>query len=103
MSWRPHGRATVNPSAPSAFGVCDRCAFLYNLSDLSWQWDWRGPRLANLRILVCTPCYDRAQEQLRPVILPPDPVSRANPRPEPFAQDNQGISAVQASKPPNLR
>ncbi len=102
MSWRFHGRATVNPQSPSAFGVCDRCGCWYNLDTLAWQFEWRGPRLMNLRILVCPPCKDVPQEQLRPIVIPPDPVPRANPRPEDFAQDNIGISAAQASQPPNF-
>ena len=48
----PHGRAKVDASNPRAFGVCDRCGFLYNHKDLRWQYDYRGRSLQNLRILV---------------------------------------------------
>lgn len=103
MSWRYHGRAIVNPDRPSAFGVCDRCARWYNLDELMWQYDWRGPRLENLRILVCSPCNDTPQEQLRPIVLPPDPLPRVNPRPEPFTSDDAGtISAAGGAVPPNF-
>lgn len=84
MAWRPHGHARVNPNHPSAWGDCDRCGMVYNLDALNYQFDWRGPRLANLRIKVCRKCTDVPFEFWRPVILPPDPVARTDPRPEAF-------------------
>lgn len=82
MSWRPHGRFTVDPSSPQARGVCDRCGAHYQLNQLRWQMQWAGARLQNLRILVCRSCTDRPQEQLRSIIIPADPVPVMNPRPE---------------------
>lgn len=79
--WRQHGKAHVDPQRPRAFGICDRCGFLYNLSKLRWQFDFAGPVLQNLRFLVCDKCYDKAQEQKKPVLLPPDPIPVANARP----------------------
>lgn len=81
MPTRPHGRAFVNPTSPRAFGICDRCGFLYNHHRLRWQFDFQGPVLQNLRFLVCDTCYDRPQEQNKPVIIPADPVPIANARP----------------------
>ena len=81
MAYRPHGRATVNANSPSAFAVCDRCKFTYNHKDLRWQYDYRGPRLTNLRILVCETCYDTPQPQLKPLILSADPMPIINARP----------------------
>ena len=77
---RPHGRARVNIRSPRAFGICDRCGFLYNHEELRWQFDWAGASLINKRILVCAPCEDVPQEQLRAIILPADPVPILNPR-----------------------
>ena len=77
---RPHGRARVNSQSPEGFGVCDRCGAWYNLIDLSWQFQWAGTHLQNLRILVCQPCIDIPQEQLRTIILPPDPPPLLNAR-----------------------
>lgn len=87
---RPHGRAQISARAPRALGICDRCGFQYNLDRLSWQWDWKfGPRLFNLRILVCPSCYDQPQESGRTVVLPPDPIPVMNARPENYvAADN---------------
>jgi hypothetical protein len=95
MSIRPHGKAQVDATRPRAFGVCDRCGFLYNLKDLKWQFDFAGIGLLNYRILVCSPCYDRPQDQKRPVILPPDPIPVANARVEPYAQDETNIRVTQ--------
>lgn len=87
MGYRFHGRAAVDPTRPRAWATCDRCGFNYNHHQLRFQFDFRGPRLMNLQLLVCDRCYDAAQNQLRPVILPPDPVPIRNPRPEPYADD----------------
>lgn len=87
MSYRYHGRAQVDPSSPSAFGVCDRCSFLYNLKDLSWQWQFNSTQLYNTRFLVCRKCLDIPQPQLLNPILPPDPMPVMNPRPENYFID----------------
>lgn len=82
----PHGRAKVSSTSPRAFAICDRCGFLYNHADLHWQYDYRGRSLANLRILVCETCEDTPQNQLKPRIIPPDPVPIQNARPERYQE-----------------
>lgn len=82
MAWRFTGRARVDPDNPKAFAVCDRCGFWYNHVDLRWQFQWMGPQLQNKRILVCSTCLDEPQENLRTIILPPDPEPVLNARPE---------------------
>ena len=77
---RPHGRASVSSRNPQAFGICDRCGFLYNHNKLQWQFDYAGAGLINKRILVCTPCLDTPQNQLRSIVLPQDPTPIENPR-----------------------
>ena len=77
---RPHGRASVSSRNPRAFGICDRCGFLYNHTYLQWQFDYAGAGLINKRILVCRPCNDTPQAQLRAIVLPADPVPIQNPR-----------------------
>ncbi len=82
----PHNlRAPVNPNAPEAPGVCDRCGFLYPLADLQYQHEYLGEALVNLRRRVCPSCMDVPNEQLRPRVLPPDPVPVEDPRPAPWA------------------
>lgn len=90
---RPHGRASISARAPRALAICERCEFTVNHDTLRFQWDWnQGPRLFNLRILVCPSCYDRPQENGRTVVLPPDPVPIANPRPENYVAADNPVS-----------
>jgi hypothetical protein len=74
------GRARVSARNPRAAAQCDRCGFIYNHSDLSWQYDWAGASLINKRILVCEQCNDVPQQQLRAIVVPADPVPIQNPR-----------------------
>jgi len=78
------GRATTDPNSPKSFAVCDRCGIWHNHNQLRWQMDYRGRSLQNLRILVCDECYDTPQPQLKPRIIPPDPVPIQNARTEQF-------------------
>ena len=82
---RPHGRAQVSSRNPRAFGICDRCGFLYNHDRLKWQMDWAGASLINKKLLVCSTCYDVPQQQLRAIIIPADPVPIMNPRVQNYA------------------
>jgi len=95
MSYRPHGRAQVSSSWPRAWATCDRCGCNTNLYRLNWQFDYRGPQIQNLRILVCERCEDKVQPQLKPVILPPDPVPVLNARPEPYTTDETDYRVTQ--------
>ena len=93
---RATGRASVSTRNPRAFGICDRCGFLYNHDRLQWQFDYAGAGLINKRILVCNPCLDTPQNQLRSIILPADPVPIENPRVQDYAAaetDNIAINA----------
>ena len=92
---RPHGQAQISERSPRALGVCDRCAFLYNLDELQFQWDWQqGPRLFNLRIRVCRTCLDVPQESGRTIVLPPDPVPVVDPRPENYVLADNPLSPL---------
>lgn len=99
---RPHGRATVDIGNQTAFAVCDRCGFLYNHNQLRWQFQWIGPRLQNIRMLVCDPCMDVPQEQLRTIVIPADPIPIMNARPENYVSDNNPLSAIGANATPTL-
>lgn len=79
------GRARTNSRKPQAHAICDRCGFRYNFVDLSWQYGWRGAAVQNLRILVCRPCRDNLQEQLRAIVLPADPTPIVNARTQDFS------------------
>lgn len=75
------GRARINSRSPEAAGQCDRCGFLYNHDHLRWQMDYSGAGIYNKRILVCERCYDTPQQQLKVIVIPPDPLPVLNARP----------------------
>jgi hypothetical protein len=90
-----YGRATINPGAPEALGICDRCGFQYNLRQLRYQYEWAGTSMQNMHLRVCPTCMDVPQEQLRAIILPPDPPPVDDPRYEPFAIDERNTYTLQ--------
>ena len=81
------GRAQTSASRPRNFSVCQRCGFWWNFDRLSWQHDYRGVSLQNLRLLVCPPCLDRPNPQLKAIVLPADPVPIPFATTEPFQDD----------------
>jgi len=94
------GRSTTSAKKPLATAVCDRCGIWYDLVALRWQVDWRGATLQNLRLLVCDECFDRPQEQLRAIVLPPDPEPMMNARVEHFDAAETDYRTV--SVPPTI-
>lgn len=48
---------------------------------------------------MCDECLDNPQPQLKPIILPADPVPVANPRPEPYALDENNIRTTTDGDP----
>jgi len=91
-----YGRATINPNDPEALGICDGCGFLFNLRALRWQFEWCGTTMMNMQLRKCSQCLDVPQEQLRTIILPPDPPSVRDPRLEPFFVDQQNHYTISA-------
>jgi hypothetical protein len=51
--------------------------------------------LFNTNLLVCPPCLDVPNEQLRTITLPPDPVAVDDARIESFATDEAGPASSQ--------
>jgi hypothetical protein len=92
-----HGRASVSTTNPRAFGICDRCSFLYNHHELQWQFDYRGAALINIRLLVCETCLDVPQNQLRNIIVPADPTPIMNARVQDYvtAETNYRVTSSQ--------
>lgn len=91
--------ARVDQTNPEAWAMCDRCGLWFNRSDLAWQLQWAGMGLFNTGVLVCTTgpkCYDIPQEQLRTIILPPDPPPIVNARVPYFAYEE--YMALQAQQ-----
>lgn len=90
-------RAPVNPAHPESQAICDRCGFLWKHSDLQWQYQWRGFQLANTWLLVCPECLDVPNENIRTIIIPPDPLPVDYARPPQWAAQE---AATQAPVPP---
>ncbi len=85
---RPHPRrARTNATDPAAWGTSDRGGWVGNHRDLQWQMQWAGTQLINTRILCYADELDVPQRQLGTIILPPDPVSVIQARPEPYPID----------------
>ena len=87
---RPHGRARVNTRSPVAFAKCDRTGRWVNRTDLYKQYYYAGTKLVWSGLLVCKDALDIPNDQLRTIILPPDPVGVINARTEPFSYDEAG-------------
>jgi len=95
-----NGRARISATQPRAKGVCDRCGFMYTLSDLKYQYQWAGNSLVNLQLRVCKPCMDIPQIQFKSFVLPPDPVPVINPRIEYYGVEV--TSFLQSQEGPTL-
>ena len=94
MAWRPHSKCAVNPQAPRAAGVCDRCSQWFQHNQLRYQYEWSGTELYNTQFLVCSKCYDVPFIQRKTTRLPPDPLPILNPRVEQFFLDEEGPQAL---------
>jgi len=90
------GYATTNPQSPRAHAICDSCGSRYNRVDLKPQYEWQGDSLADTGFRYCWRCLSKPQDQLRPVILPPDPIPVMNPRPE---QAQAGLGGISGELP----
>ena len=97
MAWHPSGRARVSASRPQALAICQRCQFTYNLVDLRPTLQWAGVKLQTYDFLVCRSCFDRPNEQLRTIIIPPDPMPVFNPRPERYTTIVPSFVATESS------
>lgn len=81
MTYRPHGKhVNIDESCPQGLGICDKTGFVFRRIDLVKQMEWRGGALVWTGFLVGRPYVDKPNEQLRPPILPPDPVPAQLPR-----------------------
>jgi len=83
MSYRPKGKhVQIDSKDPESLGRCDYTGSIFNRSDLVKQMEWRGNALVWTGFYVGRPFADVPNEQLRPPMLPPDPVPIINPRPK---------------------
>lgn len=77
------GRARISTRHPRAMGECDRCGFWHNHADMVRQFQYAGNKLIDTGLLVGRDCLDKPLDQLRSIILPPDPRPIFNARPSP--------------------
>lgn len=91
----------VDPQDPQGAGQCDLCGRWYQLRELSDQVEWAGTHLYSFQSLRCKDCYDVPQEQLRTIILPPDPPPLLNARVPDFDYEEQTCIAFQFGGPNN--
>ncbi len=99
MSRRQAKHVNVDSSNPQAAAVCDLCGRWYQLVDLQWNYQWAGTSLFNTRSLRCCECLDRPNEQLRSIVLPPDPYPVLNARVPDFAYEEYTIMIAQNGDP----
>jgi len=85
-------RAEVDPSSPRGWATSDRNGMIGNLQNMRWQFEWRGNRIMNTRVLVHDDELDEPQRQLGNLVIPPDPLPLYNARPENYSIDEQPIS-----------
>ncbi len=97
MPWHQNGRARVSARRPEAKAICDACGFMYSLADLRQRVQWAGVKLQTFNMLVCSRCWDTPQEQLRTIIIPPDPLPVFNPRPERYTTIVPSFVATESS------
>lgn len=71
------------------------------MKDLRRQYQWRGNALVWTGYLVDSLCLDVPFQLNRPLFLPPDPAPVLNPRPNFWAQQEQG-SGPSAAPPQHL-
>lgn len=77
--WKPK-HVRIDPQHPEALGVCDESDFVFNISDLVEQKEWRGNRLVGTNFYRGRPFLDVHQEQNRPPLVKADPYPVKNPR-----------------------
>lgn len=81
MTYRPRGKhVRIDADSPRALGICDYTGFVHNREDLVRQMEWRGDAIVWTGFYVGKDYQDTPNEQLRPPLLPPDPVPVREPR-----------------------
>jgi hypothetical protein len=86
-------RAEVDPTNPRGWAASDRNGMQGNLCRMRFQYEWRGPKLQNTKVLVHEDELDEPQRQLgTPALLGPDPLPLMNARPEQYFIDEQPVS-----------
>lgn len=81
---------TADMMKPEPCGVDDASGFIFPLSEMPFQYQWRGNALVSLNLRIANRFQDKPSEFLRPPLIGPDPVPPKNPRPTHYTSQNQG-------------
>jgi hypothetical protein len=95
MGRRQANHVSVDPANPQAAAQCDLCGRWWNLRTLRMQKIWAGNMLYEFNSLRCVECYDIPNEQLRTIILPPDPPPMLNSRVPNFSLEEYTNMVIQ--------
>ena len=96
MSYRPSPKYASKSPGSGAWGTCDVCGFIWNLPSMTFQYEYRGGSTpVDTHVLKCPRCIDMINPQFRLLILPPDPPSLKNVRPENYAVDESNWLTTQ--------
>lgn len=86
--YRGYQHARISARNPRSLARCQRCGRTKNRYALAPQFYWEGPELQNTNVYVCIDsCLDIPNEQLRTLVLPPDPVPIFMPQIEDYEQE----------------
>lgn len=86
MTYRPYPKYASRDPHAGPLTTCSTCGFLWNGSDMVFQYDFRGGSSPiNTQVLRCPRCVDDMSFQQKLLIIPPDPPTFYNVRPETYA------------------
>jgi hypothetical protein len=101
---RRHPRmARTDPTNPSGWATCQKSGMVGNAKNLVAQMEWRGMRVMPTGILAYAPYIDKPQRQLGANIMPPDPTTLTNARPEQYPVDENWPRLTQKGQPRYLQ
>jgi hypothetical protein len=109
VSYRPQPKYASSDAKRGAWTTCDVCGFIWNQSDMAFQFDFLGGSVPqSTGYLKCPKCMDALNYQRQLIIIPPDPPPLFNLRPENYTvdetnwlttQDGDIIQTVDSSEP----
>ncbi len=86
MTYRPQPKYASRDAKRGAWTTCDDCGFIWNQSDMAFQYDYvGGPIPEDMGWLRCPRCITPLTYQRKLLVIPPDPPPLMNTRPEPYA------------------
>lgn len=101
---RRHPRmARTDPTNPAGWATCQKSGLIGNAKNLIMQIEWRGMKVMPTGILAYAPYIDKPQRQLGANIMPPDPTTLTNARPEQYPADENWPRLLQRGQPRYLQ